>query len=94
MAPPGCLNFALEKGPALSSLRRPPAAPLVRVSSASPSSSAGPTPTSLSARIPIPSPVSISPCAGAPPAPSLLAGSPARRERKVNGQPNHKDKLP
>lgn len=46
------------------------------------------------ARIPIPSPVSISPCAGAPPAPSLLTGSPARRERKVNGQPNHKDKLP
>lgn len=67
------------------------AARLGRVASASPSSSARPTATCLSAPAPrgsrIPSPVSIPPCGRAPPAPSLRAGSPARREQKVNEQP-------
>lgn len=62
-----------------------------RLASASPSSPARPTATSLSAPAPrgsrIPSPASIPPCARAPPAPSLRAGSPARREQKVNEQP-------
>lgn len=98
MAPPGCLKF--EAGEAAGSvLPQPPA----RGSASAgvlgfavilcPSYAHCPL-GSRPARVPIPSPVCIFPCARAPPTPSLLAGSPPRRERKVNGEPNHKDKLP
>lgn len=72
--PPGCLKFVA--GPLKPRLlpprfERPLPSPL--------------PPSQLGSQIP--SPVSIPPCARAPPAPSLRSGSLARRERKVNGQP-------
>lgn len=91
MAPPRCLKFAAGGG-ASSVFPRPPArgsAPRGRLSLASSLGAssrhfpAGSRPRGSQ----IPSPVSIPPCARAPPAPSLRAGSPARRERKVNARP-------
>lgn len=98
MAPPGCLKF--EAGEEADSvLSQPPACGSARPGVLSFAVILGRSYAhfplgSRPARVPIPSPVCIFPCARAPPAPSLLAGSPARRELKVNGQRNHKDKLP
>lgn len=96
VAPPCSLKFAAGEEPTRSShsSRRPR---LGRINSGSPHPRRVRRPLPLGAPAPlgsrIPSLVSIPPSARAP-APSLCAGSPTRRERKVNGQPNHKDKLP